>query len=69
MKGYIPPRQFTAGVCFLCNTGCAQNNFCHYECAIAYSEEKEKRIKEAREKEREERHNLKCASEEDKQGG
>lgn len=51
MKGYKEPEKFEQGICFICMEKCDKNAYCHYECALAYSEEKGKRIIKSREKE------------------
>lgn len=41
-------REFNPGICFICRTNIADaESYCHYECAVAYSEEKQRRIDEA----------------------
>ena len=46
MKGYKKPEQIIKGTCFICLKECHPFAYCHLECAIALSDEKEKRIKE-----------------------
>ena len=33
------------GKCFVCNLKCDRDAYVHYECAVAYSDEMNKRIK------------------------
>lgn len=40
-------KKFEEGKCFLCNKECEKEAYCHYDCALAYSDEKLKRTKEA----------------------
>lgn len=42
---------FTQGTCFICGNRCNLNNYVHYECAVAYENEKEKKIKEMKNEE------------------
>lgn len=35
------------GECFICKKECRPGAYCHYECAISYSEEQSRRQKEA----------------------
>ena len=44
---HIFAKPFELGICFICLKPC-DKAYCHYECAVAYSEEKDKRIKEAK---------------------
>lgn len=39
-------KQFEEGICFACGEKLKEEYYIHYECAIAYSDEKSKRIKE-----------------------
>jgi hypothetical protein len=41
-------KKFTHGKCFLCGEECKE--YIHSNCAIAYADEKEKRLKEANQK-------------------
>lgn len=54
MKGYKESRKITEGICFICGKPCDSNSYCHHECAIAFAEEKDRRIKEARQEEKNE---------------
>jgi len=47
MKNYKKPEEFKVGVCFLCHEPCER--YVHFACALAYYEDKEKRIKQASE--------------------
>jgi len=40
-------KMYKEGICFICNKPCDPEGYVHYECCIAYSDYKEKRIKEA----------------------
>lgn len=51
MKGYIRPHQFTPNVCFICGEPCLEGTYAHSYCAIAYSDEKDRKIKQANEEE------------------
>jgi len=44
---------FQKGLCFICNEPCSTEAYCHYSCAVAFADAKKKRIKEAREKDKE----------------
>jgi hypothetical protein len=44
-KKYIP-QEFKPGECFLCGLACEKDCVLHYECALAYDDEKKKRLKE-----------------------
>ena len=37
--------KFIEGTCFICSKNCG-SGYCHNECAIAYADEKAKRLKE-----------------------
>ena len=50
VKGYYPPRKIDTGICFICGEKCNPDNYCHFKCAIAYSDEKGRRGREAIEK-------------------
>jgi hypothetical protein len=52
MKGTPTPERFATGTCFICKKKCDEEAYCHFECSVAYSEEKNRRIKEAIEKEK-----------------
>jgi len=43
-------KKYTRGICWICNTKCDPDAYCHFECADAYSEENKRRRKEANEK-------------------
>lgn len=43
-------KKFELGKCFICGKECGKEAYIHNECAIAYSDEKNKRIKEANQK-------------------
>ena len=47
MKGYVKPEGFKEGVCFICGEPCKPEHYCHFECALAYSEAKDRKIKKA----------------------
>jgi hypothetical protein len=49
MKTYKKPESIKRGTCFICKEECPLDAYCHLECAIAYDDEKTKRIKEAKE--------------------
>ena len=49
MKGYVHPEPFRIGTCFLCREPCDGDKCLHFTCAIAYSDEKERRIRQAKE--------------------
>lgn len=40
-------KQFTQGICFICQKPCTTEAYVHTECAVAYHDEKAKRIKDA----------------------
>jgi hypothetical protein len=44
----INPKQekFERGNCFICKEKCRADCYCHYECAVALAEEKERRSRE-----------------------
>lgn len=46
MKGYKKPEKIEPGICFLCGKPCER--YLHFECAIAYGDESENRIKKAK---------------------
>lgn len=46
---HIFAKPFELGVCFICGKPCDKTAYCHYCCALAFSDEKDKRIKEAKE--------------------
>jgi hypothetical protein len=50
MKGYNKPDKIEKGICFICIESCDFNAYVHSACAYAYLDEKERRIKEAKEK-------------------
>ena len=52
MIGYTEPKPFVLGICFVCMKPCDGQAYCHYECAWSMSDEKVKRIDEARAAER-----------------
>lgn len=49
-KNRIDVEKFIKGICFMCKRACDSQAYIHYECSVAYSEEKAKRIKEANDK-------------------
>lgn len=40
----LPLKQIKEGECFLCGEPCIR--YCHTQCAMAYSDEKDKRLRE-----------------------
>lgn len=42
-------KQFIPGECFICLGKCDPKAYLHYQCGLAYYDEKEKRIKAANE--------------------
>jgi len=48
VKGTPKPSEFVMGTCFICKEPCGQTAYCHYKCACAYSDDKDKRIQEAK---------------------
>jgi hypothetical protein len=40
-------KKFEKGICFICGQPCREDIYVHLECATAYTDEKQKRIKEA----------------------
>jgi hypothetical protein len=48
MIGYKKPEELKTGMCFLCGNECAEGKYCHFECALAYSEKKSQLLKEAK---------------------
>lgn len=50
MKGYIKPDKIEKGVCMICKEPCELTAYVHLGCALVYSDEKERRIDEARNK-------------------
>ena len=53
MKGYTKPDKIVQGICFLCGKECYPFAYCHTECAIAYTDAKDKLIEDAKIKSRE----------------
>lgn len=51
-KGYVSPKPFERGHCFICNKDCDKEAYCHYECAVAFSSNAKDKIKDAREQEK-----------------
>lgn len=47
MKGYVNPPAFTPGICFICKNMTNGESILHIECALAYAEEKQRRIDKA----------------------
>jgi len=44
MKGYRQPKEFQKGICFLCKTPTDDEySVVHVKCAIAFTDEKDKR--------------------------
>ena len=39
---------YNKGICFLCGKEC-KDHYCHYECALAYTDHKSKMLKEINE--------------------
>lgn len=52
MKDVQVNTTFIKGTCFICKKPCDSDSYCHYECAYAIFDEKQKRIHEARAMER-----------------
>ena len=50
---------FIVGICFLCGYPCKEGCYLHEVCAVAYDDEKKKKIKEIAEKERQEKNDKK----------
>ena len=46
-KEHLDIKEFVEGKCFICGKPCDPESYCHFECALAYANEKEKRIREA----------------------
>lgn len=40
-------KKYVKGECFICGESCSEGKFAHYECCVAYSDDKDKRIQEA----------------------
>ena len=39
-------KKYIRGSCFLCHTPCNPDGYMHHSCGIAYTDDKEKRLKE-----------------------
>jgi len=50
-KDHLDIKEYIAGECFICKGKVEDpESYLHYECAVAYSDDKEKRRKEALDK-------------------
>lgn len=49
MKGYKKPEPIIRGICIICSKSCDFNAYCHTACAELYLDEKDRRIKQAKE--------------------
>lgn len=43
---HLEIEKFIQGQCFICKQNCQADAYAHFECCLAYFEEKNKRIKE-----------------------
>lgn len=47
---HLDVKQYIKGICFICSSACDSDSYLHYTCGVAYHDDKEKRIREALEK-------------------
>lgn len=40
---------YNKGICFICGKECEKDHYAHYECCLAYAENKELKLKELNE--------------------